>query len=336
MRRRFAALLLVPALMVGAAACGDGKGDKKSSASPSPTKPARVVPASTTGAVTANAAFNQPPTIAVPDGAAPAGLQTTVLTEGTGPVVTKYDIVKANYEGVSWSTKKVFDSSFDRGQPAEFPLLGVVKGWTQGLEGKKVGSRVQLVIPPDLGYGAAGKGDDIKANETLVFIVDIVSDTPGYASGTPAPANPDLPTLTTDGPKVSGITFPAGKNPPAQMVSQVLIEGGGAAITPTDTLVHQVVQWVWGDPKGLGSSWTTSGVTEFSAAQANSTLGKSIAEGLAGKKVGSRVMLVIPPDKAFGAAGAPQYNIPANATLVIVIDVVQAIPAGQAGSGSGS
>ncbi|MNI43494.1 FKBP-type peptidyl-prolyl cis-trans isomerase FkpA precursor [compost metagenome] len=73
--------------------------------------------------------------------------------------------------GVNLSDGKKFDSSFDRGEPTSFPLSGVIKGWTQGLEGKTVGSRVLLVIPQDLAYGEAGQGE---AKGHLVFVVDIL------------------------------------------------------------------------------------------------------------------------------------------------------------------
>jgi FKBP-type peptidyl-prolyl cis-trans isomerase len=293
--RRFAALLLVPALMLGAAACGDGKSGK-SSASPSPSAPPTLVPASTTGAVEANPAFGAAADLKIPDGKAPDGLQVKVLTEGTGAPLTKYDVVQANYEGVAWSNKHVFDSSLRRGKPEEFPLSGVIKGWTQGLEGKKIGSRVLLTIPPDLGYGGSGQGADIGANETLVFVVDVVAATPGYANGTPVTVNnPDLPTVTTDGPRPVKINFPAGKAAPTQLVNQNLIEGNGAAVAATDTVQVQVVQWLWGAPTALGASWD-QGPQSVSLAQNTSAIMKTLGEALTGKKVGSRVLLVIPPD----------------------------------------
>jgi peptidylprolyl isomerase len=325
--RRLAALFLVPALMVGAAACGDDSGDKNPSPTSSSTAPARYAGVSTTGAVTANPAFGQAPDIKIPDAPAPPGLQVQVLTEGTGPAVTGQDNVKINYEGVAYSTKKVFDGTFETNQPAEFYLEGLIKGWSQGLAGKKVGSRVLMTIPGELGYGAAGSGDDIKSNETLVFVVDLISSSPGYATGKAIPPNPDLPTVVTDGPKVVNLTFPAGKNPPATLVSQVVIEGGGAPVAATDQISQQQAQWVWGG-QFLGSSWGGLGPQAVAlGGETSSPIMKAVTEGLVGKKVGSRVMLVIPPDRAFGATGSPTNNIPANATLVLVVDIVSAGPA---------
>ena len=111
------------------------------------------------------------PQISVDGVAAPKELVTQDLIKGSGAAVKASDTLTVNYVGVTLVGGTKFDSSFDRGQPASFPLTGVIKGWTQGLEGKTVGSRVLLVIPQDLAYGAAGQGD---AKGDLVFVVDIL------------------------------------------------------------------------------------------------------------------------------------------------------------------
>jgi peptidylprolyl isomerase len=111
------------------------------------------------------------PEISVEGVAAPTALVSQDLIKGTGPEVKETDTLTVNYVGVALEGGKVFDSSFDRGEKATFPLTGVIKGWTQGLAGKTVGSRVLLVIPQDLAYGAEGQGD---AKGDLVFVVDIL------------------------------------------------------------------------------------------------------------------------------------------------------------------
>jgi hypothetical protein len=111
------------------------------------------------------------PEISVAGVAAPTALVSQDLIKGKGPEVKASDTLTVNYVGVALAGGKVFDSSFDRGQKATFPLTGVIKGWTQGLTGKTVGSRVLLVIPKDLAYGDAGQGD---AKGDLVFVVDIL------------------------------------------------------------------------------------------------------------------------------------------------------------------
>lgn len=102
----------------------------------------------------------------------PSGLQVQVTQEGTGKTPSPTDIVKAHYKG-SLIDGKVFDSSYDRGQPAEFPLNQVIKGWTEALTSMKVGTKAKLVIPPALGYGPADR-PGIPGNSVLVFEVELL------------------------------------------------------------------------------------------------------------------------------------------------------------------
>jgi hypothetical protein len=111
------------------------------------------------------------PQISVDGVAAPKELIAQDLIKGKGAAVKATDTLTVNYVGVNLVGGTKFDSSYDRGKPASFPLTGVIKGWTQGLAGKTVGSRVLLVVPQDLAYGAAGQG---QAKGDLVFVVDIL------------------------------------------------------------------------------------------------------------------------------------------------------------------
>lgn len=96
------------------------------------------------------------------------------LIKGNGEEVQEHDTIRAHYTG--WLLDGTqFDSSWDRGEPSEFSLDGVIDGWQQGLAGQTVGSQVLLVIPSDLGYGDSGSGDTIPGGATLVFVVDILA-----------------------------------------------------------------------------------------------------------------------------------------------------------------
>lgn len=101
-----------------------------------------------------------------------SGLQIETLKEGTGDTPKPTDTVRVHYTGTLIDGTK-FDSSLDRGQPAEFPLNGVIPGWTEGLQLMKVGGKARLVIPPELAYGARDSGL-IPANSTLVFEVELL------------------------------------------------------------------------------------------------------------------------------------------------------------------
>ncbi|MCM2577033.1 FKBP-type peptidyl-prolyl cis-trans isomerase [Streptomyces meridianus] len=114
------------------------------------------------------------PSIEVPKQDPPKKLVSEYVIEGDGAEVKKSDGVLVQYKGVLWDNGKEFDSTYKRGQLAQFSLQQVVKGWSQGLTGKKAGSRVVIVVPPDLGYGKQEK-QGIPANSTLVFSVDILA-----------------------------------------------------------------------------------------------------------------------------------------------------------------
>jgi len=104
----------------------------------------------------------------------PSGLQYKILQAGTGPKPTASDTVTCNYRGTLIDGKE-FDSSYKRGQPASFPVGGVIKGWTEALQLMPVGSKWQLFIPSDLAYGDRGAGADIGPSSTLIFEVELMS-----------------------------------------------------------------------------------------------------------------------------------------------------------------
>jgi len=104
----------------------------------------------------------------------PSGLQYKILKEGTGPKPTATDSVVCNYRGTLINGTE-FDSSSKHGQPATFPVNGVIKGWTEALQLMPVGSKWQLFVPAELAYGPRGAGPDIGPDATLIFEVELVS-----------------------------------------------------------------------------------------------------------------------------------------------------------------
>ncbi|MFD7756609.1 FKBP-type peptidyl-prolyl cis-trans isomerase [Streptomyces sp. NPDC059757] len=307
--RRLAALLVVPLLLLTAACGGDGKGSDSASKNGFP-------------AITAGAKFGEKPTLSKGQGDPPKELKTQVISEGDGAKLKNGDAIQVNYLGQAWDSTKPFDNSFDRKQPFDLTLGAgmVIKGWDQGLVGQKVGSRVQLVIPPDLGYGAQGQGD-IKPNATLVFVVDILKATqiPTSAKGTAvAQDDVDLPKVgtNTDG-KAPSVKIPEKTDPPTKLVSNYVLESNGEVIKETDSVVVNYVGLLWKDGKPFDSTYAQGKTQTFPLAQV--TL-KGLKNGLIGKKIGSRVLLVIPPDQAFGDKA--QQSIPAKSTLVFAVDLL--------------
>lgn len=117
------------------------------------------------------------PLIDPPEGSPPSELEITEITLGEGDEAIAGTQVSVHYVGVSWSTGEEFDASWNRGDTFSFGLGAgqVISGWDQGVQGMKVGGRRRLTIPPHMGYGAQGAGGAIKANETLIFVVDLLA-----------------------------------------------------------------------------------------------------------------------------------------------------------------
>jgi peptidylprolyl isomerase len=150
----FAAVLAVVVIVVVVARGGEDDGGGASSAEAKPK-----------------------PTVEAPQGPAPTELEIEDIEEGDGDEAQAGDQVSVNYVGVLYDRGEEFDSSFNTGQPFEFQLGAgnVIPGWDQGVEGMKVGGRRQLIIPPDLAYGAQGSPPDIPPNSTLIFVIDLLS-----------------------------------------------------------------------------------------------------------------------------------------------------------------
>ncbi len=120
---------------------------------------------------------NEKPAVEVPEGDPSYQLELEDIEVGDGEEATPGKIVEVHYVGHSWSTGEQFDASWDRGDTFKFSLGKgqVIQGWDQGVAGMKVGGRRRITIPPMLGYGKRGAGGVIKPDETLIFVVDLVS-----------------------------------------------------------------------------------------------------------------------------------------------------------------
>lgn len=129
--------------------------------------------------VTVTGAAGEEPTITLADDFGPASeLLVADVYEGQGDPVAPGATLTVQYVGVGEQSREVFDSSWVRGAPATFPLDGVIQGWQEGMLGMAQGGRRLLIIPGALGYGPNGNPPAIGPDETLVFVVDLVEQTP--------------------------------------------------------------------------------------------------------------------------------------------------------------
>ena len=162
--------MLILSLCVALAIAGCGGSDDSSSTDTS-------TEASAAAAAESSESMQTKPKVTVPDGPPPKKLEEKELVEGTGTEAKAGDEVSVQYVGVNYKNGKEFDASWDRGEPFTFSLGAgeVIPGWDQGIVGMKEGGRRELIIPPELAYGPAGSPPVIGPNETLVFVVDLLS-----------------------------------------------------------------------------------------------------------------------------------------------------------------
>lgn len=205
------------------------------------------------------------------------------------------DEVTVQYVGVGYQSGKEFDASWDRGQPFGFQLGAgqVIKGWDEGVQGMKVGGRRELLIPPGLAYGAAGSPPSIGANETLIFVIDLVSVKKPEAESTKPGPYADSPIAKRPKPKVP---VPQGP-PPKKVVIKDLKEGTGEAVEAGDKIVVNYVGVNYETGKEFEATWNTTGLVTFQLGAGEVI--KGWEQGMLGMKVGGRRELIIPSKLAF-------------------------------------
>ncbi|MGW0868471.1 MULTISPECIES: FKBP-type peptidyl-prolyl cis-trans isomerase [Streptomyces] len=332
MRRR-SLLISVPAGLATLAACGDDKSDSsKASDSPSPS-PSASAPSSAPPpkivdgplpAVTAGTKFDEKPTIAKGSGEPSKQLAVKTLIAGSGKSIAENDFVVANYLGQVWSTAKVFDNSYDRKTRLAIQLTQgqIIDGWRYALAGKKAGSRVEMAVPPTWGYGSQGNPQaGIKGTDTLVFVVDVLDtfNSKSSADGEKvAQDNADLPKVgtNTDG-KAPSIEVPKA-TAPKKLVAEYILEGDGEKVAADDSVLVQYKGVLWDGGKEFDSSYANKQLVSFSLQQ----VVKGWAQGLTGKKVGSRVLIVIPPALGYGDNPPQGSGIKKDSTLVFSVDIL--------------
>jgi peptidylprolyl isomerase len=294
-------------------------GDK---AKPAPTNPAGQLPGVT-------GAFGQKPVVAPPSGQPPKTLESRVVSEGPGRAAANENLLLVHYLGQTWREGKPFDESYTSGKPLSISLGAgqVIAGWEEKLVGAKAGSRHVLSIPPEKAYGAEGKPPQILGNDTLLFVVDVlgVYDKSDAANGKPVAQDTSgkLPKVVGEPGKRPQVKMPSkGTKPPTKTVSKTILQGEGPPVQPGQVVVQQVVLQTWGSAKPVAATWDER--SPVATGLNNERLPQGWEDVLVGTKVGTRLLAVLPPNKAFGKSGNPQLRVKPSDTLVLVIDILDA------------
>ncbi|MFV0406282.1 MAG: FKBP-type peptidyl-prolyl cis-trans isomerase [Propioniciclava sp.] len=297
-----------------------------STASAAPSVSPTDVPVSTSiDDVTVAGDLGVAPTVSVDAPFAIDKVRTRVLSagEGDGPEINAEATVEINYVGVNGRTGEVFDSSWTRGSAAVMALPNLVGGFQEGLVGGKPGDRILIVLPGSEGYDQAGGQPEagIEVGDTLIFVVDINAIAVGGASG--KESSPKLPVeLSTRDDGSPQVTIPTDAAAPAELVVETVLTGAQRPVDAGDTILVMYRSYSWKTGKLIEDKYA-----EPDGGPLSTTL-ESWKTGLAGKPIGSRVVIVDPDPYPHGNKDP---EVAAGDAVVFVVDILfsAAAPAGQ-------
>ncbi len=270
-------------------------------------------------------AFGAKPTVTIPKINPPAGLQVHQLVSGHGALVAKGDLAVTDLTAYTWDgakSKKI--SEISTGKPQGLAVGSTIPGLDKSLEGSRVGSRLLITIPPKDGFGSKGDSSlGVTGKDTLVFVVDVLGSYQKTASahGTHEVANgTGLPTVGTSSPGTAPSIHIPSTAPSATLQVKTLIRGSGPVVKKGQLLVAQYEGVIWRTGNVFDSTWKSGAPTAFQIGTGQVIKGWD--DGLVGKRVGSQVLLVVPPADGYGASGSSSAGIKGTDTLVFVVDIL--------------
>ncbi|NNE12034.1 MAG: hypothetical protein HKN41_07280 [Ilumatobacter sp.] len=230
------------------------------------------------------------------------------IRDGVGDEAADGDTVIVDYIGIRAEDGIIFDESYSRGVPLDFPLGrgGVIQGWDDGLVGAQAGSLLKLDIPADLAYGDSppGGGDgDIEPGDALTFIVEVRAIVPSVTAA-------DAPLDLQIDPSIGA----------TEVTTTVIEQGEGGSVELGDTAVVHLLLVRGDNQVVLFNTWERMDPLQIIMEEGQTLPG--IFEGLQGSQVGSLLAIAMPPDDAFGPDGEASLGLPADVDLIAIAEVV--------------
>jgi peptidylprolyl isomerase len=311
-RLRLVPFLLVPTVVLGLAACSSSGSSDHATSSASSASAACPSSGSASQSVKVHGDFGgtTAPTVSFKKGVSASPTQASRVVKGGGKQLADGDFIKVSYSVYQASSaKKLGSVGFDQGDPQVISVGGT--GFGKVLGCASVGSRLAIVgASKSLGFQTKGQ---------IVVIADVVGTTPTKSTGTPQTQNPALPTVKDASNGEPTITIPKAAAP-TTTTTEVIKLGSGATVAKGDTVLVQYTGEVYATGKVFDSSWKTGQPASFTVQDGQLIPG--FVTGLVGQKVGSQVMIAIPAADAYGANPPEGSNIPKNAPLVFVVDIL--------------
>ena len=269
--------------------------------------------------IEATGGFGEAPEVTVPAPWAIDSTRTKILVQGTGATVDTTGYVDVNYYGVNARTGELFDDSYSKGTSVSFPLNQVVPGFAKGLTGQKVGTRLIIAMPGADGYDGNGGNANagIELGDTLVFVVDILKTQFSGPTGTTMTLNdPSLPDISGDL-EAPVVDIPQGAAPTTLVVKPLIVGPDADVVVQSgDSIVVDYAEYIWSSGAMVRQTYGFSPLT----GKLSDTI-PGWQQALVGQPLGSRLLLVVPPDQAY-PQGAPKVGIPQGSTMVYVIDIL--------------
>ncbi len=316
-KRPLIVLSTVAAATLLLAGCAGG-GAPESSATPDPTPSSSCALDAQPGATSDSVVLEgegADTTVTIPADAAFADVERTVVSPGDGEEIGVNDLVSVQYQILEGSTGEVLDSSA-RGEGGLLPVLldtNQSSLFVAALECEPVGSRIVLTLPGEV-FGEGGT--------SKVVYAEAVEHLPEVATGTPVEPTPGMPTVELDDKGKPTVTIPDGDEPTETKVA-VLKQGDGATVGEGDLVVVQYLGVKWSDGSEFDSSWSRDAApTQFQTTGVVTGFKKA----LEGQKVGSQVVVMMPPSDGYGATEGHELQ---KESLVFVVDILATTPVQQ-------
>jgi FKBP-type peptidyl-prolyl cis-trans isomerase len=282
--------------------------------------------------ITATGDVGEAPEVSFPTPVITTGLQTTILTTGEGETLFEGDIADIQASLFVGETGELLTTTdYDPANPVRLTVGDVASAMAESIQCQTVGTRAATVLTVEDMYGADALDPSLNLanDDTLVLVTDIGNRYLGRANGSLAAPAAGVPAVVTAPDGTPGITLP-GSNPPSELRIANIRNGDGETVAEGDQVVVHYTGVLWNsddvESTVFDSSWERNQPSTFDAVEmedgdASTGLIPGLAQALIGKKVGSQVITVIPPEFGYPEGSAPT-SIPAGSTLVFVLDIL--------------
>jgi peptidylprolyl isomerase len=319
-RRRLLALTVVSALFFVTAACGGGSGSTPGTGTSSAASSGPIA------GVTVSGAVGSTPKVSIKTPLKVSNTQTQVLTKGSGPALGDGQHALLHLYLASGTTGQKIGSTYDQGTPQDLTFsTSLPPALVTGLNGRTAGSRILVAAPVSQVYSGTPPSG-IRASDSLVLVLDLVSVQPTNVLKAPQGAQQSLPsglpTLVQKGTSIQNLDFSkAPKKPSGGLKVVTLVKGTGPVVKAPSLITVNYIGQKYGAAKPFNNSYTATPTTFGVGVHG---LIPAWDQALVGMHVGSRVMLVVPPSLGYGSQGNSQIQIGPKDYMVFVIDILGA------------